>query len=96
MWNEEYVRNLGTVPIKQEESNKLKVGELVMVTDNKNARCKWTVGIVDKVEVGRRDGKLRRCWIRTGTSTLHRPVQHVSQLEMDSMEEYKAYRVYLR
>lgn len=92
MWNEEYVRNLGTVPTKQHESNKLTVGELVMVTDNQNPRCKWTVGIVDKVQEGR-DGKIRRCWIKTGNVTKPRPVQHVSRLEMDSMEDFKEYRV---
>ena len=92
MWNEEYVRNLGTVPTRQQESNKLKVGELVMVTDNMNPRCKWTVGIVDKVQEGR-DAKIRRCWIKTGNVTKTRPVQHVSRLEMDSMEDFKEYSV---
>jgi hypothetical protein len=92
MWNEGYVRSLGTVPTKQGESNRLTVGELVMVTDNQTPRCKWKVGIVERVKEGR-DGRIRQCWIRTGNSTLPRPVQHVSRLEMDSMEDYKQYRV---
>lgn len=92
MWREEYVRNLGTVPSKVKESNVLKVGELVMVTDHMNPRCKWKVGIVEKVKEGR-DGMIRRCWIKTATSTLPRPVQHVARLEMDSMEDYKEYRI---
>ena len=92
MWREEYVRNLGTVPSKTKESNRLKPGELVMMTDHNNPRCKWKVGVVDKVKEGR-DEKIRAVWIRTGTTTLPRPIQHVARLEMDSMEDYKEYRV---
>lgn len=92
MWREEYVRNLGTVPTKPKENNKLKPGELVMVTDHNNPRCKWQVGVVDRVKEGR-DGIIRRCWIKTATSILPRPVQHVARLEMDSMEDFKEYRV---
>ena len=94
MWKEEYVRNLGTVPTREKESNKLKVGELVMVTDNLAPRCQWKIGIVEKVQKGR-DEKIRTCWIKTGTSktSIARPVQHVSRLEMDSMEDYKKLRI---
>lgn len=92
MFKEEYVRHLGTVPKKLSETNSLKVGELVMVTDNALPRCKWKLGVVDDVKEGR-DHKIRQAWIRTADNIINRPIQHLSRLEMDSMEDYKEYRL---
>ena len=92
-WREEYVRNLGTVPKKVNESKCIKVGEFVMVAEHSIPRAKWKVGRIVDAKEGR-DGRIRTLWIRIPTGNecdskiISRPVQHVSRLEADSLEEF--------
>ena len=87
-WREEYIRNLGTVPTKVKESQCIKPGELVMVAEHSIPRAKWRVGVVEKCKPGP-DEKVRTVWVKTGGGVISRPVQHISRLEMDSMEDLK-------
>ena len=86
-WRENYMRNLGTVPTRVNEDQCIKVGELVMVSEHSIVRTKWVVGVVDKTKEGK-DGRVRTVWVRTADGTYSRPVQHISRLEVDSMEDF--------
>lgn len=91
-FREEYVRNLGTVPTNVKEDKCIKEGELVMVADHGIPKTKWKVGVVVKCKQGR-DHRVRTVWIKTATGEYSRPVQHISRLELDSMEDYKKYTI---
>ena len=84
---EEYKRNLGTVPTKIEDSQCISPGELVMVTEHYIPRAKWRVGLVEKCKAGP-DQRVRTVWVRTSSGVICRPVQHISRLELDSLEEF--------
>ena len=91
-FREEYTRNLGTVPTNIKEDKCIKEGELVMVADHGLPKTKWKVGVVSKCKEGR-DKRVRTVWIKTATGTYSRPVQHISRLELDSMEDFKTYTI---
>ena len=86
-WREEYVRNLGTVPTQVKDDQCIRVGELVNVAEHSIPRAKWKVGRVVKCKAGP-DGRVRTVWVRTGTGTYSRPIQHISRLEAESLEDF--------
>ena len=62
-------------------SNKVKVGDPVMVrTDNKN-RGKWPLAVVQQIFPGR-DGYTRAVQLRTTKEVIERPAQHLYPLEL--------------
>ena len=87
-FREEYTRNLGTVPTKIADSECISPGELVMVAEHCIPRAKWKVGVVDRCKAGP-DKRVRTVWVRTAAGVYSRPVQHISRLELDSMEDFK-------
>ena len=85
-WREEYMRNLGTVPKLVTEDQCIKVGELVLMTETRMPRSLWNLGVIEKTKAGP-DHKVRTVWVKTATGTYARPIQHISRLELDSMED---------
>ena len=88
-FKEEYIRNLGTVPKVVTKEDCVKDGELVLVTEPRIPRCKWRLGVIQKSKAGP-DNKVRTVWIKTASGVIARPIQHISRLELDSVEDFKS------
>lgn len=92
MWREEYLRNLGTVPRNVADGQCIKEGELVMVAEHCIPRTKWKLGVVVKCKAGP-DKRVRTVWVKIPSGIISRPVQHISRLELDSMEDFKLHSI---
>ncbi len=58
----------------------LKVGDLVLLTEQMTPRYLWPMGIVEEVKFGR-DGLVRVVKVRMSTTMLVRPISKVLVLE---------------
>ena len=89
-WREEYVRGLGTISNKVNDSACVKEGELVLVANQNLPRTVWEVGVVTKLKESK-DGRIRTVYLNTSKGPRARSVQHLSRLEADSIEDYGQY-----
>ena len=56
-------------------------GDVVLIKDDEKNRCKWKIGIVDKLIPGR-DEIVRAVRLRAGKSYLERPIQFLYPMEL--------------
>ena len=89
-WREEYLRSLGMVSNKVNDSACVKEGELVLVANQNLPRTVWEVGVVTKLKQSK-DGRIRTVYLNTPKGAIARSVQHLSRLEADSLEDYDQY-----
>ena len=45
--------------------------------------------VIQKSKAGP-DNKVRTVWIKTASGVIARPIQHISRLELDSVEDFKS------
>ena len=86
-WRKEYLRSLGTVNNKVNESDCVKIGELVLVANQNLPKTVWEVGVVTELKKSK-DGRIRTVYLTTRKGSIARSVQHLSRLEADSPEDY--------
>ena len=81
-WRREYLPTL-TKRVKWcRDTAEVKVGELVLVSDNNTPRGHWPVGRVVRVIPGA-DGRTRIADVVTATGQYRRPVSRLCRLECD-------------
>ena len=61
-----------------------------MVALSSLPRSIWHVGVVERLKEGR-DGRIRTVYVRTGKEVMARPIQLISRLEADSLEDFNQY-----
>ncbi|XP_035232305.1 uncharacterized protein LOC118204095 [Stegodyphus dumicola] len=83
-WKNEYLLMLRSVHCVKPSGKitEFKVNDIVLIHDEKLPRHFWKLGRVVTVFPGR-DGKIRSCEIKTGTSVIKRPVQLLYNLEIN-------------
>ena len=78
-WSNNYLRNL--VPwTNRSKPTSIKVGNIVLVSEDNQPRLSWPIGIVTETYPGR-DGVIRSCKIKTSRSEFLRPIQKLYQME---------------
>ena len=89
-WEKEYLHNLTTRVKWKTTEPPVQVGDIVLVSEDNVSRLKWPLGRVEKVHPGR-DGLVRTATVRTEKNIIHRPVQRLHKLEVESslQQEYK-------
>ena len=65
------------------EQPALKVGDIVLISEDNAPRGKWPMGRVDRLFPGR-DGLIRTVTLKTQRGLLRRPVQRLHRLEASS------------
>ncbi|XP_054279172.1 uncharacterized protein LOC128997557 [Macrosteles quadrilineatus] len=78
-WLKEYVPLLNKRSKWHTKQANLQVGNLVLITDENQARGRWTKGVVEAVYPGR-DGQVRVADIKTSTGTWRRPTAKLVKL----------------
>ena len=66
---------------KEGESGTPQVGDIVIMKSKQRNRGKWQLGVVEQLITGR-DGVARGAKLRTGKSSIERPVQFLYPLEL--------------
>ena len=61
---------------------KISIGDVVLIKNEDRNRRKWKIGIVDKLYYGR-DDVIRAVQLRSGKSSIQRPIQHLYPLELN-------------
>lgn len=79
-WQKEYLPNLNVRKKWKTEEPPLKVGDVVLVSEDKIPRSKWTIAKVEELRTGR-DGLVRNVKVKTAKGLLSRPVQKLHLLE---------------
>ena len=87
-WMEEFAPYLIARPKWCKSQRNLRVGDVVLLIDSKNARGTWPLGLVTKVCPGS-DGTVRSVFIRTGNTELQRPVIKLCLLEPSAWEDWE-------
>ena len=82
-WRREYLPTLTTRSKWSRDTTEVKVGELVLVTDDNMPRGHWPVGRVARVHPGV-DGRVRVVEVTTASGSYKRPVARLCRLECDS------------
>ena len=86
-WRGEYLHQLSIRPKWNEEQPALRVGDEVLISDDKVSRGKWPMGRVEKLFPGK-DGLVRTVALKTQKGALCRPVQRLHRLEASNQECY--------
>ncbi|XP_054710302.1 uncharacterized protein LOC129220001 [Uloborus diversus] len=83
-WRTEYLLELRSanriVPI--DTPTKFKIGDVVIVYEDKVPKHMWKIGVVKDLFFGR-DSKVRSCAVRTPSGVVRRPIQLLYNLELD-------------
>jgi len=79
-WRGEYLHQLSIRPKWNEEQPALRVGDAVLISDDKVSRGKWPLGRVEKLFPGK-DGLVRTVALKTQKGALCRTVQRLHRLE---------------
>ncbi|XP_054708996.1 uncharacterized protein LOC129218696 [Uloborus diversus] len=83
-WRTEYLLELRSanriVPI--DTPTKFKIGDVVIVHEDKVPKHMWKIGVVKDLFFGR-DSKVRSCAVRTPSGVVRRPIQLLYNLELD-------------
>ena len=87
-WMEEFAPYLIARPKWCKSQRNLRVGDVVLLIDSKNARGTWPLGLVTKMCPGS-DGTVRSVFIRTGNTELQRPVIKLCLLESSAWEDWE-------
>ena len=82
IWSSEYIRNLPPAFQKFKKEGNLNVGSVVLIREDNLPRCKWSLGVVQKMHEGR-DGIPRAVEIRTSNGIRTRAIQKLYNLEID-------------
>ena len=83
-WTGEYLRGLRERHDLKHDgklSSAPKVSEIVIIKSDAKNRGKWKMGVIDALIPGI-DGVVRGAKVRTGETTLERPIQHLYPLEL--------------
>ena len=82
-WTNEYLRGLRERHnlIHNGKSNKIAVGDVMLIKGDERNRSKWKLGIVKQLIQGR-DGVVRGAILRSGRDKLERAVQHLYPMEL--------------
>lgn len=86
-WVREYLPSLQERQKWYKERRNLKVGDIVLILDEKTPRCSWPLGRILEVHTNRRDGLVRSAKVRTSSSVLVRPVDKIIFLESEATPE---------
>ncbi|XP_066925113.1 uncharacterized protein [Clytia hemisphaerica] len=92
MWSRDYLTEIRDIRRKSKSNGKteIKIGDVVLIHDDKLKRSKWRIGRVDELIISR-DGQVRGAGLITitekGTGRLKRPVNKLFPFETDSNEE---------
>ena len=68
------------------QPNPLKQGEAALVTDDREKRLNWKMGVVRQL-ITSRDGRCRAAVVQVKSSLLRRPICKLYKLEIDAEEE---------
>ncbi|XP_029209924.2 uncharacterized protein LOC114973693 [Acropora millepora] len=82
-WRGEYLQQLSVRQKWMNEQPALKIGDVVLISEDKVSRGKWPMGRVDKLLPGK-DGLIRTVILKTKKGLLRRPVQRLHRLEASS------------
>ena len=83
LWRKEYLHQvLGSQgEVWKTRPNPLKVGEVVLVADDREKRLNWKMGVVRQLIIGR-DGRCRAAIVQVKSGMLTRPVRKLYKLEI--------------
>ena len=90
-WMKMYLPELQRRQKWLKEHKNLKVGDLVLLTEENTPRFLWPMGMVKEVKLGR-DGLVRVVKIQTNTTTLIRPISKVILLECWMLQDIQQKR----
>ena len=79
-WRREYLPTLTTRPKWLRDTRNLKVGDLVLIAEDNEARGHWPLGRVTRCIPGS-DGRVRSVQVKTSTGTYTRPAARLCLLE---------------
>ena len=84
-WWGEYLQQLSVRQKWVNEQPALKIGDVVLISEDKVSRGKWPMGRVDRLLPGK-DGLIRTVILKTKKGLLRRPVQRLHRLEASSTQ----------
>ena len=84
-WRGEYLHQLSIRQKWMDEQPALKVGDILLISEDNAPRGKWPMGRVDRLFAGR-DGLIRTITLNTQRGLLRRPVQRLHRLEASSTQ----------
>ena len=79
-WTREYLPALQLREKWQRPHRSVRVGDLVLISEENAPRGQWPLGLVTEVNIGR-DGMVRSCNVRTSTARFVRPITKLCLLE---------------
>lgn len=82
-WHQEVLKLLQKRPKWLDPNDQLRVGDLVLVTDELQPPTKWPLARIERLHPGT-DGLVLSLSLRTSTSTMQRPVVKVVKLPVDA------------
>ena len=86
-WIREYLPSLQPRQKWNEKCQNVKVGDIVLVVDEKTPRSSWPLARVSRVNANRKDGLVRSVKVRTSTAMLIRPISKIVLLELRSFNQ---------
>ncbi|XP_046145725.1 uncharacterized protein LOC123989050 [Osmia bicornis bicornis] len=86
LWSTQYLQRLQAVSKWHHPSNEIKVGTLVLITDERLPPGKWPMARVLKLLPGK-DGLTRVVELKTATTTLTRPIAKLAILHQPSQDD---------
>ena len=90
-WIREYLPSLQSRQKWNERCRNVKVGDIVLVVDEKTPRSSWPLARVSQVFANRKDGLVRSVKVRTSTAVLIRPISKIVLLEEASTSDLSVY-----
>ncbi|XP_068707820.1 uncharacterized protein [Montipora foliosa] len=82
-WKQEYLHLLSVRNKWHKEIPSIRVGDIVLISDDNVPRTKWPLAKVERVYPGN-DGLVRTATVRAHNSFYNRPVQRLHKLEIES------------
>ena len=82
-WKQEYLHFLSVRNKWNREIPSIRVGDIVLISDDDVPRTKWPLAKVERVYAGN-DGLVRTATVRVHNGFYNRPVQRLHKLEIDS------------
>ena len=88
-WIREYLPSLQPRQKWNERCRNVKVGDIVLIVDEKTPRSSWPLARVSQVNANRKDGLVRSVKVKTSTAVLIRPISKIVLLEEASTSDDK-------
>ncbi|XP_011864758.1 PREDICTED: uncharacterized protein LOC105560332 [Vollenhovia emeryi] len=82
-WSAHYLQRQQAISKWHHKNNEIKIGSLVLITDERLPPCKWPLARITALHPGK-DGLVRVVTLKTATTTLIRPVINLSVLPISS------------